>query len=88
MKIGVTKELLALVKEISVESKTDEEWAGVEADDMFQSAHYCGGYDATERAFLFSYHDDNGAEYFFQFSTSDVPKILAGELEVLEGSQA
>lgn len=34
---------------------TPEAWADRESDDMFQSQHFCGGFDADEAAFLFSY---------------------------------
>ena len=86
MKIAATQELLDICRHVLEEQKTIDEWAEIESDDMFQSEHFCGGFDATERAFCFSlYDDDNGREYWFQLTLDDV-RMLAertdGEIDI------
>ena len=76
MKIQVTNELIDTFREIARENKSDDEWALIESDDMFQSLHYCGGYDATERAFCFSYFPHEGSEYWFQLTLDELRKIV------------
>ena len=43
---------------------------------MFQSDHYCGGYDADEKAFCFSYYKSSNEEYWFQLTLSEVQAIV------------
>ncbi|HRJ90468.1 MAG TPA: hypothetical protein PLN05_16810 [Pyrinomonadaceae bacterium] len=76
MNILVTKELESIFAMILLEDKSENEWAEIESDDMFQSKHFCGGFDATERAFCFSYYDDDGIEYWFQLSLSEILVIV------------
>ena len=84
MQVQVTNELIGMLEDIVRENKSDDEWALVESDDMFQSPHYCGGYDAIERAFCFSYYPDEGSEYWFQLTLDELRKIVergAGDVE-------
>jgi hypothetical protein len=37
------EELRAICREIAGARLTESEWAERESDDMFQTAHYCGG---------------------------------------------
>lgn len=60
MKVEASKELFEIFQAIIGENKTAAEWAEIEADDMFQSKHYRGGFDATETAFCFSFYADPG----------------------------
>lgn len=78
MNIPVTNEFKAICSEIISLAKTDEEWAAIESDDMFQSQHYIGGFDATELAFCFSYFDPEGIEYWFQLTKAEISEVLAG----------
>ena len=85
MKIAVTQELRDILRQILDEGRTPNDWATIESDDMFQSEHFCGGFDATERAFCFSLYHDNGKEYWFQITLEDVGALSAqinGEIEV------
>jgi hypothetical protein len=75
MNIPVDDELRGICSEIVSQDRTDEEWAAVESDDMFQSPSYVGGFDATEMAFCFSYFDPGGVEYWFQLTSSEVSKV-------------
>ena len=38
-------------------------WAKKESSDEFQTKNYCGGFDATENEFCFSYYNENKIEY-------------------------
>lgn len=76
MKIQVGEELKKICKSIIEENKNECEWSLIESCDMFQTAHYCGGYDATEKAFCFSYYDDNGEEFWFQLTLKQIKEIL------------
>ena len=60
MLIPVDQEFLTICEEILKEGHSLEEWREIESDDMFQYPHYEGGFDATEDAFCFSYHDSSG----------------------------
>ena len=84
MKLNVTEELLAIFQEISNENKSEYEWALIEADDMFQTEHFAGGFDATEMAFCFSFRDLDGKEYWFQSTSDEVAEILARGEGVVE----
>jgi hypothetical protein len=53
MKIEVTEELRDVFLSIIAESKSLDEWAAIESDDMFQSGELRGGFDATETRVLF-----------------------------------
>lgn len=51
---------------------------------MFQSPHYCGGFDADDLLFNFSFYADDGAEYWFSFSLGQVAEILSGKLKSID----
>ncbi|HSF38252.1 MAG TPA: hypothetical protein VLT87_00580 [Thermoanaerobaculia bacterium] len=82
--LSIDPEFRALCREIAGENRSEEEWAEIESDDMFQSESYEGGFDATEEAFCFSRHADDGQEYWFQLTLSEVQAIAAGEERVIE----
>jgi hypothetical protein len=88
MLIAVEKEFIDICKMIIRENKGIKEWSLYESDDMFQSEHFCGGFDATENAFCFSYYDDNKNEYWFQISLEEARKITQGQLSVINAREA
>ncbi len=51
---------------------------------MFQTESYCGGFDADEREFTFSYYDTNSKEWWFQLSLETIEIILNGTLESID----
>jgi hypothetical protein len=55
---------------------------------MFHRGPYVGGYDATESAFCFSRHGDDGSEAWFQLSLDQIEKIRGGELRAIEARPA
>jgi hypothetical protein len=61
-----------------------EEWAVFESCDQFQSPHFCGGFEADEKAFCFSYYDLNGTESWFTLSLSQAQAIAQGASVALE----
>ena len=54
------------------------QWAEIESDDMFQSASFCGGFDANEKAFLFSWYTNDTEAYWFQLSLEGAVDIANG----------
>ncbi len=81
---GLDNEFINICKEIDSEIKNDKEWSLIESCNMFQTEHYCGGYDATEEAFCFSYYDVDGNEFWFQLNLVDIKKILSGDILSVE----
>jgi hypothetical protein len=88
MQIQVDHEFLTLCEEILKEDHSLEEWREIESDDMFQSPHYEGGFDATEDAFCFGYDDHDGGELWFQLTISEMMAVVAGELKSIEARTA
>lgn len=68
---------------IVAEQRSLDAWRAIESDDMFQSEHFCGGFDATENAFCFSYYAADGAEYWFQLTLPEVSFVASGAVQVL-----
>jgi hypothetical protein len=83
MKLKVDNELLGIFKEIIHENLTIATWSEIESDDQFQTENFCGGFDATDGEFTFSYFDENKTEYWFQKSLEDIQKIVEGEITEL-----
>lgn len=71
MKLKIDNELKIIIKQIIDEEKNEQEWGQIESSDMYQSEHYCGGFDQTENAFCFSYYDEKNNEYWFQISLAE-----------------
>ncbi len=88
MEIKISEEFIDICKEIHEENKSKEGWAETESDDMFQTENYCGGYDADEEAFCFSFYDNNGSEYWFQLNLDEIEKVIGGTLNALDGRSA
>ena len=85
MQIPSNDELRTLCQCITAEGLSLEQWAEIESDDMFQSASFRGGFDADERAFLFSWYANDMDEYWFQLSMDDVVEIANGGSAQIEG---
>jgi hypothetical protein len=68
-----------ICKQIISEDKSLQEWAVSESDDMFQNERYCGGFDADEMMFCFSFYNDDNKEYWFQVSYDDIRDIVSGK---------
>ena len=79
VKIETGRELKTICKEIVSFDKNIEEWAEIEASDMFQGDSFSGGFDATEMEFTFSYYDELSREWWFQLPLVAIKKIAAGE---------
>ena len=84
MNLAVDSELRALCRQIVSEGHSEDEWAELESDDMFQSEGYEGGFDETEMAFTFSHYAPDGREHWFQLTLSEVQAIAAGENPTLD----
>lgn len=86
--MNIDQEFYEVCKEIIDENKSIEEWRQIESSDMFQTDNYCGGYDATEDAFCFSYFDTNDNEFWFQLTLKDIEEILDKKKEYLNVRKA
>lgn len=75
----VDDEFLKICKEILSQNKSEEKWAEIESDDMFQTENYEGGYDATEREFCFSYYDNIRNEFWFQLTLNEIQEVVVGQ---------
>lgn len=84
MQLAIDAELRTICREIVAENQAEEDWAEVESDDMFQTEHYQGGYDADEEAFCFSHYAPDGEEYWFELTLAEAKAIAAGEDLVIE----
>ena len=78
MLIPITKELISICKQINDKEYSIEQWRDIESSDMFQTEHFCGGFDADESEFCFSHYTDGGKEYWFQFSLLTAIEISNG----------
>ena len=83
MTIPITEEFRNVCREIVSRNLTIQEWCEIESDDMFQTEHFEGGFEAIEEEFTFSYISEN--EYWFQLTLEEVSKIAVGENILLEG---
>jgi hypothetical protein len=86
MKKEIDKELLTICAEIAEYNRTVEEWKAFESGDMFQSKNYCGGFEAEDEAFWFSYYDEKNEnkEYYFKLTLDDVEHVIKGQLRNIE----
>jgi hypothetical protein len=78
MEFPLDDELRKLLLLIQAENKSEAEWAEIESGDMFQTKSYCGGFDAIEMEFCFSYYSKTN-EYWFQFSLDEVNDFLSSQ---------
>lgn len=83
MQLPVPAEFRGVCFSIAADRRTIDAWRATESDDMFQSEHFCGGFDATEDAFCFSYYAADGSEYWFQLTLTDVASVASGTLQIL-----
>ncbi len=83
MELSVPEEFREICKRIVEERKTEAQWAEEESDDTFQTKSFCGGYDADEHAFCFSYYSEDSTEYWFQLTLNEVHDVLSEEKTAL-----
>jgi hypothetical protein len=88
MTIDIPEDLATICRLVVAEGKSDDEWAEIESDDMFQEGSVHGGYDATERAFCFSYYRPDGEELWLQLTLTEVAAVAAGSLISMEARLA
>jgi len=81
MDLVIDKEFRKICSEIISEHKTEDEWAAIESDDMFQTTNYCGGYDTTEMAFCFSYYNKKENEFWFQLTLAEINEVSNGAIQ-------
>ena len=88
MQIPVNSELRSIAESIEKETLSAEEWAAIESGDMFQTQSFCGGYDADDNEFLFSWYAADGTEYYFGLSIAQVMEIASGSRPEILGRPA
>lgn len=77
MRIPIDNDLMLICKEIVDDDNSEEAWAGMESGDMFQQGRYCGGFDADDMFFAFSY-DDEGEQWCLSLTLKEVQEVVAG----------
>ena len=87
-RLKINAELLNIFKDVRSKGKSLNEWKEIESCDMFQTQSFCGGFDATENQFTFSYFANDSTEFWFQFSLSELDHFLNGKLTEVELRQA
>jgi hypothetical protein len=80
MNLKIDDELKSITRQIIAEQKNEHEWSLIESSDMYQSSHYCGGFDKNENAFCFSYYDEKENEYWFQITLKECCLIEANKM--------
>ena len=88
MEIVVDNQLKEICASIESQALNENEWADKESDDEFQTQNYCGGFDADENAFCFSYFTPSGSELWFQFNLNEASLIKSGALLKLGAREA
>jgi hypothetical protein len=82
IKIEVNKEFKQICEKIIRKNFNINQWSEIESPDEFQTEKYCGGFDATEMEFCFSYYREK-EEYWFQLSLTNIERIKNMEIEFL-----
>jgi hypothetical protein len=77
MDLKVDDELREICFQIVEDARSLEEWREIESDDLVQTPHYVGGFDATEDAFCFSARFPERDELWFQFTLEEAADIAA-----------
>lgn len=80
--LHIDDDLVDIATQIVSAERSPSEWAELESDDMIQHGIYTGGYDADERAFVFSKSAATG-ELWFQFTLGDARRIASGQIKAL-----
>jgi hypothetical protein len=80
MIIKLDDEFRNICSEIVLEDLTELEWRKLWSSDYFQTEHFCGGFDALEKAFVFGYYAANGKQYSFLLKLSEIPDVLSGKI--------
>lgn len=75
--IGICKQILS--KNLSIQA-----WSFIESCDEFQTENYCGGFDATENQFTFSYFNEKKEEFWFQLSLDEITQIVSGRKKEIQ----
>jgi len=84
MKLIANNELLEIFNDILNRKLTLTQWSEIESCDEFQTDNFCGGFDATEMEFCFSYYDKNKTEYWFQKSMNEIKEIISRKVTEFE----
>ena len=84
----IDSEFIGICKKILEENLSAEEWEKISSCDMFQTEHYCGGFEGTEMEFTFSYFDENRTEFWFQLPLEDVVQVEQGDMTSVELREA
>ncbi|RYD85063.1 MAG: hypothetical protein EOP84_03685 [Verrucomicrobiaceae bacterium] len=72
-------EFAQILREISDQGWSLEQWAQHEAGDWFQTEHFLGGFDADKShrdgQFTFTYYDQHRKEWWFTFALEGVETL-------------
>lgn len=87
MKLQIDPELQVLALELASRDWSLDQWCA-QADQSFESEHYCGGFDSDEQHFCFSGYAEGGNQCWFEFSLEQLQQISRGELTELDAELA
>ncbi|PKV50921.1 hypothetical protein ATE84_2990 [Aquimarina sp. MAR_2010_214] len=83
-RLKINSDFISICNQIQKENLDLEVWCLIESSDQFQANNFCGGFDATEEEFCFSYYEKNEIEYWFQFPLADIERFVNGEIKEIE----
>jgi len=79
MEHAIDDELRGICREIQQDNRTAKAWAEIEACDWFQTEHYCGGFDATDMQFTFTFTSAR-TDYCFGITLEEAVSIADGRI--------
>jgi hypothetical protein len=82
--IEADDDLRKICLEIVITGRTTADWDQNECYDIFSAGPYEGGYDASERKFIFSFYAADGTECWTGFDLEAAAKIASGERHLLD----
>lgn len=84
MIIKLSSEFKKICNEIVKENLNESEWKKLWSGDYFQTEHFCGGFDALENAFVFGYYADDGKQYSFLITLSEITDVLSDKITEID----
>ncbi|MCA8958975.1 MAG: hypothetical protein KDC38_00620 [Planctomycetes bacterium] len=88
VEVLVDDELRGICRDILSRGSEEASWLAGSHSDTFQTEAFCGGFDAEERAFCFSWYRPDGVEVWFEFSLEEAAAIAAARVCRLIGETA